>query len=942
MIVAKGISGVLHSMVLSEPCKEMIWTGYPAIKYIDKYSIRDDKKREEVKNKLGRMEKLIRDLREILNSKIVPSKGGYNIAEITQQIEAINSWLINDIIKTGVYNADFLVVAIVRTYEEIKSKYPSEIKAIKPAQRENIEYIVNEVNTDHPLVLLDKYSTEDNRAIVKIFPTPTQEKQVFFKNNREKFNKNMQKILHKKNPTEEEKRAWIENMGRFIRSSDILSVVDYQIFAELITESTFFNYLIDEGLSKEEILDIVNPISVAVNQYNYNDKDIKIHAKLQAEYIFRYVDYINLDKLFLIFASRGLEFCENFITDLKYEDYVDVRATKVEKANKKEKDYTLDEIIDSDDNVAFKQLEVCIKTLREDIETILNSRMISSYTKISGEGLEEQTVNSAKEKLKNFCGNIYLTPNMSEYLIYELYNNTKEFWSYPGLLERLNLSQEDCSFFIARGKKNTVNLLNSGLVSKDFVIETLRNLIKGEMPDFKQHLSQKYMWNEKNISFLQNIPYSDPSEIYKELKKEKLIEEIDIKQSYDNGKIDIEEIEQLNVDESKMFELVSDQELIELYKEYGEAFLEYRNDSSVQNEQKLQKVREKKDRSLIFYRKFKLNRLTEEQRTENAEELILNYYADLDSDTDENMLEVLGEMYKDRLVNFESIQNTDEEFLKSLLVDIMLKRGQLTLKDTMQLRNILSFEEINSIVCDALEDKQIDENQKFVLVMNIFHKNTKEDKEARQKYLKQFKFIAYSGDLKSKVISPNAGTTVGDSNDDINEEGMSKNGSSLYSQNIYPDYIKWLFMQSIDENAIVRKYANGYVEFYLPKFDDRIIEKYYDVERYTYKIKETPVYGVATSIISDANFRANQGKLVRNVKSMSGSNLEVIDTKVLNHIVPRKDKVIHYTKSVDKNWMRSLVQHLGINLQVDSRYTSEELELLNSTINSLENLYEQR
>ena len=61
----------------------------------------------------------------------------------------------------------------------------------------------------------------------------------------------------------------------------------------------------------------------------------------------------------------------------------------------------------------------------------------------------------------------------------------------------------------------------------------------------------------------------------------------------------------------------------------------------------------------------------------------------------------------------------------------------------------------------------------------------------------------------------------------------------------------------------------------------------------------------------------------------------VLESATLREITPRKDRVIHRTKSTDRTWLDEMVRYFGIEFdKKDSRYTEEELETLKNVVNT--------
>ena len=106
-------------------------------------------------------------------------------------------------------------------------------------------------------------------------------------------------------------------------------------------------------------------------------------------------------------------------------------------------------------------------------------------------------------------------------------------------------------------------------------------------------------------------------------------------------------------------------------------------------------------------------------------------------------------------------------------------------------------------------------------------------------------------------------------------------------------------------------------------------KKYYDGDK--------PAYGTATYILSEQDFRMNEGDLV--TVSYSG---DVMESAILREITPRKDRVAHRTQSENRTWMHDMIRHFGIDLEKmqDSRYTEEELKELQTVLERYKTEYE--
>lgn len=343
-----------------------------------------------------------------------------------------------------------------------------------------------------------------------------------------------------------------------------------------------------------------------------------------------------------------------------------------------------------------------------------------------------------------------------------------------------------------------------------------------------------------------------------------------------------------------------------------------------------------KDSLLILFKKYKVAFLSPEEVKELSEDMLMYYCVELIDDNQELINESLREMYRDGIVGFEEIKNTDESYLQSVLIDTMLVRGELTLEDTRKLRESLPYETLINIMNTAILNKNITETEKFTLIMNVFHMHTAEDEKARQMFLNKLTLEKYDG-----VKYPELETQS-----EIYDESMKREKGSTgetSKEYVYPKHIKWEFLNALDKDAIITVYTNGYVEAYSKKLGVRIIEKYFDVGENGFSdVKDA--YGVSTYILSDDTYRENEEYLIENYDGVN----KRLNRKMLTLIVPKKDRIRHNTHSQDKNWMRSMAKYFDIDLSgdiallEDTRYSKEELKAIRETIIAYENLYIER
>ena len=429
----------------------------------------------------------------------------------------------------------------------------------------------------------------------------------------------------------------------------------------------------------------------------------------------------------------------------------------------------------------------------------------------------------------------------------------------------------------------------------------------------------------------------------------------DLKTFYDMRIIKLKDLEELenNREQSDREEFVTElgnvinpNEVLITYKEYIEQKLRYEkalkeNDPDVEIYKETMDIkRREKDSIVMLFSKYKLSRLSDKERKDFMDEFLLTYCLEFEYDDDAVVPETLRQMYKDGIVTFEEISSISNEYLQTVIIDLMFVRGELSLEDTRKLRSTLSLEALIAILNAAMVNSSISQTEKVSLIMNIFH-NGIEDQEIADKFLSQLHAEHYQGIDYKELIKDKKKTKKKDDTTLMVDGGKALPPKDPSKEWVYPKFVKWEFLNALDKDAMITVYANGYVEAYSRKLGVRIIEKYFEVDKEGNQFGRD-AYGNATFILDENTYIENLDMLV---DSHSQGEL-LLNPKTLSVLVTEKrDRIRHNTHSINKNWMRSVAKRFEIDLETeldlvsDTRYTKEELAYLRDIITRYENEY---
>lgn len=916
-----NLAQAVASPVLTGVDDKYVWTGLPKSENITHYMIPDEKQRNEfirkvkdVENSVQRYKNATRGVNSVLMVKATvaedPNEIEAHILKVCREIKTV----LNNPEKIGL-DLDLFWIELCREYEDIKNNNPNEFKAMNKEARNNLEFFRECINANDPPVR-EIYDVDNKKYVCLQFMTLGQEEKVrkHTKSNTEILLDILNSISGKENIDSKEGRQLLQEIVTPITLVDLPLVFSNRRFADMQYITVFKNYLIGKGMSYEEIegLSATDILNLAMK--TYNAEDISFHSQLVADTVIDGVKYIDMEKLMLLVAARPLEAYEMMSPMMESMKSDDDSELVKKLAEKEAENKSALESFNTEETTLKNAIE---KTKRTEyiINKILQTGIIGRKTKLKiiYEDREvEISLQRVEELMNKFCDGIYMSETMQLALIYEAYYNPDGMstWS-DDLVSRMNLTESDVKNLSIVNFENLERLYSLGKMSKEQIIELFYDTVRGEVKQDLDSIIDIEKTEEKN----------DSKDLLKKLYESKILDAQDIRKCLDEKIIGIEWLNALEEgkNEQEIFEIHSEfaesfnqERLLEKYKQYVESYLEFTNFQMKHpdNLEEVEGLKEKLDSARSekeMYRELflKYNNISLEKRHDFGNELLENYYINMDV-TDEDVLrESVKHFYEDGLIDLENILQIDRDYIIPML-------DRLSLEDAVKVRNGMTFEQLEDMLDKIFDDPEFTDERKFIVVMNLLGEETEEDKQAREFYLGLLDFS--NGERKAK--------TTGTRN-------IVHKGGKESNKFVYPDFVKWKFYKALDKDVRVTRYSNGFVEFASNKLNARIIEKYYDGDK--------PAYGTATYILSNEQFRNNENNLVTILP-----NAVILESASLREITPRKDRIAHRTQSTDKTWMDEMIKYFDIEYERenDSRYSKSELQELQAVVKKYKTEYE--
>ncbi len=918
---------VVASPVLVGKSSKFVWTGVVKSENIEKleYIIPDPRKRRVFKKLVEEYEKLImlyRNNGKINNSPMVSfvhtvrtemDKSKLEI-EIRAMAEEIKEAL-NNPEKAGI-DIGLFWVQLCKEYEMINEANPSEFKAMIPEARKNLKIFADTMNENEPM-LREFFSEEHNKYRTYQFLTLSQERKYTKKSTVgvDALVNLVSAIQGKDDVSNPEFIAVIKEISQRITLMDLNIILQNKRFSEMQYISSFKNYLITKGYTPEQIAALsIEELRDRAQELLKSEKK-EINSQLITGCILDSAQYVDVEKMMLLYMSRSFDLLnamapeKSFIANSTYgQKSLDDMAEKAREAIDTEKyDYngnTLNEAME----MMKRTEDICRIVLKEGI---VNKRSFATIK--VGEISETHNFKKIEEGMKKFCDGIYLTYTTQLNLLYNAYENFDEINSWSDeLVNRIEFSRDDLFALSLINFKNFERFFRLKKIKKEEIQDFFVDVQNGE---YDKSIEEGYLDNEEKRTQV----YKNKEMLFKNLYLNGYLDENDVKKYFRQAIITIDMLDGLETELSEKevkelhdkFKTIFDKNtLLAKYKIYAEKYVEFikYQEAHPDDSEKIEELRN----DVKFYKKekeryrevfLKYNKIPEEEKMQFGDELLEEYYIEMDVSEDEVLEESLKVLYEDGFIGLENIVRMDNNYIIPML-------DKLSLEDTKRVRDSMSEKDLENMLEKIFDDSEFSDERKFIIIMNLFDKDSKEDEEARKFYLSLLNFD--NSEKKRNKKGPQKQRNIGTGND-----------SNKY---VYPDFIKWKFYNALDKDVRATRYANGFVEFASTKLGVRIIEKYYNGDK--------PAYGVATYILPENEFRINESDLV----TIGKYGNAIMEGAVLRDIVPNKDRIAHRTQSADKTWMDEMVRYFKGT--IETRYTMQEQQHLKEVVENNKTNYE--
>lgn len=919
------IKQVVASPVLTGNDTKLVWTGVVQSKNIRdlEYIVPDPKKRRRFHKLVEEYEKLVMAYRNngkinntpmasfthTVRTEMDKSKLEIEIRALAEEIKEA----LNDPETSGI-DMGLFWVQLCREYEVINEANPNEFKAMNPEARKNLRIFGESMNASEPM-LREFYNDENNKYRTYQFLTLGQERRLTKKPTVgvDALINLVSVIQGKEDVPNQEFISVIKEISERITLVDLQVILQNKRFSEMQYVSSFKNYLITKGYTANQIAELsVDELREKAQTLLKSEKK-DMNPQLIAGCILDSAQYVDVEKLMLFYMSRSFDLLDAMAPEKeKVSTYgqksLDEMAEKAREAVDTEKyEYNGNTIDDAMERMRRTE-EVCKRVLKAGI---VNKRSAATIT--FGNKSETHNFKRIEDGMKRFCDGIYLTYTTQLNLLYNAYENPNEIstWS-DELVKRVEFSRNDLFALSLINFENFKRLFDLGKIKKDEIQDFFVDVLTGE---YDKAIEEAYSDDEEQR---ENV-YKNKDLLFKNLYLNGYLKEKDVENYFRQAIITKDMLdgledglskEKIEYIHSTLKNIFDKNALLTRYKSYSEKYVEFikYQESNPEDSQGIEKLREE----VNFYRREKeryrevfnkYNQIPEKEKLHFGDELLEEYYIEMDVSDEDVLKESLKVLYEDGLIGLENIVHMDNNYIIPML-------DKLSIEDTKKVRNSMSKKDLEDMLDKIFDDQEFSDERKFIIIMNMFGEDSKEDRESREFYLSMLNFD--NSEKKVKRKGPKK-TRNGDGGKDSNKY-------------VYPDFVKWKFYNALDKDVRATRYANGFVEFASSKLGVRIIEKYYDGDK--------PAYGVATYVLSEEEFRRNESELV----TIGINGNAIMESAVLREIVPREDRIAHRTQSEDKTWMDEVVKHFKE--EIESRYSETEKENLSDTVQKYKTNYE--
>lgn len=412
-------------------------------------------------------------------------------------------------------------------------------------------------------------------------------------------------------------------------------------------------------------------------------------------------------------------------------------------------------------------------------------------------------------------------------------------------------------------------------INMDELMQILNN------PSNFEYLMQYEMINDEVLEYVLNTKNDMPVKIYEQLLNGGMIDKQYILDLYSDGIITLEQIKELNeFSELHIEEIAQEEEMIRLYKE----FYMYGKDEETFNSY------------MQLYKELRVKGKDISEKRDNGNRLVEELGEDFEEEDLKQMYK-LGIIPVDTAIEWGGDSITQDMFNKGILKPIDAKR--------LYKENVLNLDMIKQV----LRSKEISDEDKLALIGSTF--DGEEDFETKMELMQYLNLVANENSSKGK-----------------GQKRLRRTDTKIEAKNAYitDPFARWQLISLLDNEYSQEVLRDGYIIFELPNVNDGtvIIEKMFKKSQN----RVVPSYGNATYILSKKQFDKSKNYITDETLGGKVINLgELAEVREARNA----DRLNHSSR-----WGSNIKDYFEVGKD-QSRYTEEQIQKIDKTIESIEN-----
>lgn len=565
------------------------------------------------------------------------------------------------------------------------------------------------------------------------------------------------------------------------------------------------------------------------------------YRKAFSEAIIKNCKHIDIDKLLLLSSYR-------FIRMLEHDTNDEVRISEYTEGEKvPEEEYSKEETI--------RVIEDLIREM---------SKKIKKGTKIkvdnNGQGEEEAySYEQLEKELRRFRNGKYIKEKETQQLREKLINNEMLLGEADDdTLRTITFEEGDFVTLIKNSQKNVIYLIDENVITQEDITEVLETL--------------------GNCS----------EELFSKIQEKAMLSDEEILRLFQEGILTVENLS-----------IIKKQETIEKLRQLAIEGLQKSYQNISKNQETEPEELEQFNRYIALYKMLNITGKTEEQIEESANELIISFEEELDS-------ELLEKLYQFGVIPLGTAVDWGVDLIE------MLSHNSIKPTDLKDLYN-RQIIQINAII-NVLIHGELDYEEKLDLIYSTFDGESEEDYQKREELVE----IIGIGEAHKEEGTKNARTNTSETR-------------TRYREFITDPHARWKLISLLDKDyskkflPTEKAVTDGHRVFLLPNQGKIVIEKMHEKR----KGKKVGAYGSATYIMSTEEFfkKINDIIIGGAINRTKLRELSEEDCAI---------KIIHSSA-----WGETIKKYFEIN-EENQKYTQEDIEAINAAIERVESSRRER